>query len=439
MLRLPQLIARRSRDLAQVFRRFPQNAASKANYWQRPLIGVALNSTDANTTTVNIDSRLNSNVKTLGRLLGDSIQRENPKAFEAVEHLRRLGREWRSEDGNPGAFNEMVDYVKELSNKELLVVARSFANFLALSNSAETHHRVRKLNDALIESNTNLGLWPKEDSCGGTLRRLVEGGHSAEAVFDALRSQQVEIVLTAHPTEVNRKTMIRFHGNIKKLLQAADSSKLSNFDRDRIEEQLMVQVMSIWNSDELNRKKPTPVDEAKVGLGIVSDVLWDAVPNFLRKLDNVAQQELKQPLPLDFAPIKIASWMGGDRDGNPNVTPEITLEVSMQSRVTAANLFLKDIETLRQQLSMLHCSEEFRALSGDAREPYRKVLEDVEERLRATVLWCQNEMGERATAANLAQSNPQVWSSPLSLVPVHCVRNARKGITVLFLCRSSQF
>lgn len=101
-----------------------------------------------------IDERLSNDVKTLGSLLGESIHQEDPDVFESVERLRSLGREWRRSGGDPKAFDEMVEDVKGMSNKKLLSVARSFANFLALSNSAETHHRVRKLAEVQAESGT---------------------------------------------------------------------------------------------------------------------------------------------------------------------------------------------------------------------------------------------------------------------------------------------
>ena len=99
-----------------------------------------------------IDDRLSNDVKTLGALLGESIHQEDPDVFESVERLRSLGREWRRKDGDPKAFDDMVEDVKGMSNKKLLSVARSFANFLSLSNSTETHHRVRKLGEAEAES-----------------------------------------------------------------------------------------------------------------------------------------------------------------------------------------------------------------------------------------------------------------------------------------------
>jgi phosphoenolpyruvate carboxylase len=340
------------------------------------------------------EASLRNDIKNLGQLLGASIKAHDPEVFASVEKLRALGREWRAPDGRISALEDMVCEIKSYENKKLLDVSRSFANFLALANSAENHHRIRRLKDSLLESESELGLWPKKDSCAGSIKQLIaEEKVSPQDLLEALRTQKVEIVLTAHPTEVNRRTMLKLHNRIKDILQKSDRQNLSKFEQKKLNQELAAQVASIWDSDDLRRKKPSPVDEAKVGLAIVENVLWNAIPNFLRKLDDVAKVELGAPLGLDCAPIKMASWMGGDRDGNPNVTPEITLEVVMLSRWSAATAFLSDVRKLRSELSLRTCSDELRETTQNAREPYRELLKRMETRLSATVDWTMFELG----------------------------------------------
>lgn len=331
--------------------------------------------------------KLRDDVKYLGTLLGLSIKKHDPEVFEAVEQLRLLGREWRQKDGDIKAFDKMVAEVKTYDAKKLFGISKSFANFLALANSAENHHRVRKLKESLISSDSELGLWPKEDSCAGTIKNLLKKGIKPEDIVKSLSNQKVEIVLTAHPTEVNRRTMLRKHEHIKDLLDKDDNNNVSLYEKKCIKRELSAEISSIWESDELRRSKPTPVVEAKGGLLIVETVLWDAVPNYLRKLEDVVSIECKTSLPLQWAPIKMASWMGGDRDGNPNVTPPITLEVSMLSRWTAAKLFKRDVTLLKESLSMRIGSPELELITNNAREPYRFLLEQVEQRLDATMKW----------------------------------------------------
>ena len=297
----------------------------------------------------------------------------------------------------------MVELVKTYDAAKLMGVARAFAHFLALSNSAENHHRIRRLRESLIS--TDLAFTTTSDSCGTSLNRLRNQLNiPAVNIMDALKNQTVEIVLTAHPTEVNRRTMIKKHQKIKDLLERSDSTNLTAYELRQINKELKAEIGSIWESDELMRKKPTPVDEAKAGLAVVENVLWHAVPNFLRKLDDTLKKVLDTSLPLDAAPLKISSWMGGDRDGNPNVTPNITLEVSLYSRWMAATLLKEDIINLKSQLSLKSASHELLKEVKYADEPYREVLKGLENKLLTTIDWTQ---------AQLKGKLPKTIDSPL--------------------------
>jgi phosphoenolpyruvate carboxylase len=288
---------------------------------------------------------------------------------------------WRP--NNSVALSELIDAVKTYEPQRLARVAKSFAHFLALTNSAENHHRIRRLRNALDAVRSPYGLWPKDDSCAGSLKCLVQQqGISEDEIFDALTSQVVDVVFTAHPTEVNRRTMLRKHLKIRTILEQLDRSDISLFERRKLNQDMRAQVMSLWNTDTLRRVRPTPVDEARFGFAIVENCLWEAVPNYLRKLDDLMVKELGRSLPLTTAPIRISSWMGGDRDGNPNVTPEITYEVAMLSRWMVATLYKQDVHELRSSLSMQKCTDELRRLVPNAREPYREYLRQLDARLQ---------------------------------------------------------
>mmetsp|Transcript_28874 Transcript_28874/g.41145 ORF Transcript_28874/g.41145 Transcript_28874/m.41145 type:complete len:959 (+) Transcript_28874:68-2944(+) len=370
----------------------------------------------SNTVKSDPDQKLRNDIKQLGTILGISIKEYDPEVFEGVEKMRLLGREWRLPDGDKAAFEKMVEEVKSLKTEKLLGISRSFANFLALANAAENHHRVRRLKNSITSSNSALGLWPKEDSCAGSIQQLIKDGIPPQKVIQALKEQSVEVVLTAHPTEVNRRTMLRKYSRIQELLSILDGQDLTLFERKRLNQEIAAEVSCIWDSDDLRRRKPTPVDEAKTGLAIVENVLWSSVPAFLRKLNDVVLTECGESLPLDMAPIKIASWMGGDRDGNPNVTPPITLEVSMLSRWMAATLFKNDIATLRASISLRTCSQELRDVTNNSREPYRDLLKVLEARLNDTIHWAD---------LNLAKITPNSTAVP---VPPGALESNRKPI-----------
>jgi phosphoenolpyruvate carboxylase len=213
--------------------------------------------------------------------------------------------------------------------------------------------------------------------------------------------------------------MLQKHQKIKSLLEANDRQDLLNYEIREINRALKSEITAIWETDELRRSKPTPIDEAKSGLAIVEKVLWYSVPNYLRKLDDVTKSLLGKSLPIDIAPIKIASWMGGDRDGNPNVTPEITLEVSLLSRWMAATLFLNDIKALREELSFKTGSEELFSLVGGSRvrEPYREALKTLESKLLATIDWVDSKLsGQLRKTTQIPMLSTSELMDPLMII-----------------------
>lgn len=219
----------------------------------------------------------------------------------------------------------MCDTAASLSNEELKVVSRAFAHFCAIANAAEYHHRSRRNEQKLSLYAAGAGkdsmaaLTADSDSCGGVLLELKEKGVSVEDLFKTLTSQQVELVLTAHPTEVNRRTLLDKHRRIQYLLTEADDLRgkgvVTKFQKKLVDDSLKREIGLIWQSDELNRKKPSVQEEAERGTLVVETVLWEALPSFLRKLDATMKDTLgeKYGLPLEAAPFKFSSWMGGDR------------------------------------------------------------------------------------------------------------------------------
>jgi phosphoenolpyruvate carboxylase len=168
------------------------------------------------------------------------------------------------------------------------------------------------------------------------------------------------------------------------ILTKADAGRqlgnVSEFAQAELNRALEREISSIWQSDEVSRVKPTPQFEAERGCLVVETVMWEALPSFLRKLNATMEATLGKSLPLSAAPLVISSWMGGDRDGNPNVKPETTLEVCLNQRSKAASLLARDLYNLERELSIVDCSDELRAIVGeDSREPYRAMLRPVSE------------------------------------------------------------
>ncbi len=160
------------------------------------------------------------------------------------------------------------------------------------------------------------------------------------------------------PFQVNRRTLQYKHTRIAALLQQNDRPELTREERASILEQLVREITALWQTDELRRRKPTPVDEARGGLHIVEQSLWTAIPQFLRNVSNALKHHTGRELPISAAPIVFGSWMGGDRDGNPNVTAKVTRDVAAISSWMAIDLYLREIDLLRFELSMNHANDE---------------------------------------------------------------------------------
>lgn len=330
------------------------------------------------------DQPLRDDVRLLGSLLGDTIRQQHGEAlYQLVEEIRQMAKDARS--GNVSKTSRLSDRLAELESDQVVILARAFALFLNLANIAEQHHQVRRRRQIAAASNSQDAA---DKSCSfieAEFGKLIESGITPEALYQQVSGLSIELVLTAHPTEIVRRSVSTKFLRINNLLVQRDRKDLSRLERDQIKLALHRAVSEVWETDEIRRKRLTPVDEAKNGLIAVEQTIWDVVPDVLRRLDLALFEYTGQNLPLNSAPIRFGSWMGGDRDGNPNATPEVTQEVCLLSRIRAAQLFHDEIDELRRDLSMRTCNQELRLRVGQRNEPYRALLQSVRKTLRNTV------------------------------------------------------
>lgn len=343
---------------------------------------------------------LRGNVSSLGRLLGDTIAAAEGQSFlDLIEQIRQLSKSAR--EGSVQDRDALQATLRNLSNDQLVPVARAFSQFLNLANIADQHHNVSREADPLLSASHSLTTGFEE---------LLEEGIEPAAVIGAVRELKIELVLTAHPTEITRRTLIHKHSEIGRCLAQLELNGLTERERERQQLRLRELIAQIWFGDDFRTERPTPVDEAKWGFAVVEDSLWRAVPEFLRRLDRALFDSCGVHLPLDVSPVKFVSWMGGDRDGNPNVTARITTEVMLLSRWQAADLYLGDVVELVEELSMTRCSEELDSLAGGAHEPYRVVLRQLRDLLRYTRTAIEAELdGEQPPEGEILHSVEQLW------------------------------
>lgn len=312
---------------------------------------------------------LRDDIRMLGVYLGETLKAHAETGiFETVEKVRNLAKSARS--GHDEAFAELTQCLGSLAPAQALQIARAFSHFLNLANIAEQHHRVRRRRDYARDA----ALPPQKGSSEETFARLINSGMSPERLHEAVTGLRVNLVLTAHPTEISRRTLLQKFNTIALALDEYDRTDLLPREKNSIEETLRREIVGAWLTDEIRHQKPTPVDEARGGLNVFEQSLWNAVPAFLRELDTALLKTTGKPLGHDVAPITFGSWMGGDRDGNDNVTAEATIRVCTMARWLAADLYEKELTRLHAELSMHDCNEELRAKVGTDQEPYRAIF-----------------------------------------------------------------
>ena len=352
---------------------------------------------------------LRDDVRLLGELLGQAIRaREGEQRFALVERVRALAKAGRA--GDASAFDTLAAELGGMPVDEVLPVARAFSQFLNLANIAEQHHRIRRRRAYQQAPD----LPPQRGSCEETFGRLIAAGLTPADLRDAICALEIELVLTAHPTEIVRRTLLQKYDRIARALAEKDRPDLTLWERETVVETMRREIAACWETDEIRRVRPTPLDEVRGGLLVFEQTLWQALPRYLRELDRALTKHTGSGLPLEVSPIRFGTWIGGDRDGNPNVTPDVTRQAVLLGRWMAADLYFREVDLLRSELSLAHASDELRARIGDAHdhEPYRALLREVRERLLATRKWAEGSLEDRRSGASglvTASAGPDVY------------------------------
>ena len=326
---------------------------------------------------------LREDIRLLGTFLGRVIKdQEGISFFNTVEKLRLLSKNTLIDTNKGKVFSKISKEVKKLSPKNIFKITRAFSHILNLMNLAESLDASRKLNEYenpyFKNKNQNLFI---ED----IIKSLFKNKKiSDKKIYDQATKLDIGIVLTAHPTEVKRRTLIQKYASLIKILEQRHLYKKYPSKIIELDRRLYSEIAIIWKTDELKRTKPSPLDEAKWGLAVIEDSLWDTIPKVYKRLNDIFRKNLNKDLPRNFNPIQFGSWMGGDRDGNPNVTAEVTSKVILFSRWQAAKLYEKELTKLIQDLSMEECSIKIKRATNKSHEPYRVFLRPIRDKVRNT-------------------------------------------------------
>lgn len=287
-----------------------------------------------------IDSALRNDIRRLGTQLGNALVRQQgPELLERVEQVRAMARGLRRDEESGAALAEMLDDVDVV---EAIHLVRAFTVYFHLANTAEQVHRVEDLNATGLAGSLRFA-----DAVDKLLKLEID---EAEIVA-ATRHADLRPVFTAHPTEASRRSILDKLTEIAVLIERRGESGCGPADQSRIDRRIDELIDAIWQTDELRRERPDPVDEARSILYFLTEIAADGVPELFDDVDAVLRT-IGGSLDGPQVPVRFGSWVGGDRDGNPNVTPETTLEVLAFQRGRALRLLVAEIEELSSELSV---------------------------------------------------------------------------------------
>ncbi len=350
------------------------------------------------------DLPLRADVRKLGEILGDCMKRHGgQELFEAEERIRALSKSLRRgphRGRGRDPTRELLTLLRSLDRTKAIGVIRAFAVYFQLTNIAEQHHRIRRRRYYALETSER----PQPGSLAELFTRLARSRVDAGAIRRALESLAVEPVVTAHPTEAVRRSVLEKQRRIADRLSELDRRDLPPRAREQVFRSLEKEVEAIWLTDELRRYQPEVLDEVANALYYFDEVLFDAAPDLIEELHRAARLVPGLVLSEPIAPLRFGSWVGGDRDGNPHVTAEITWETLKRHRALVLGKYRKAVDELGARLSESerHCpprpplvealeryQETFPGLARriqtrNPQEPYRQMLGYVRERLERT-------------------------------------------------------
>ena len=289
---------------------------------------------------------LSSTIRLLGDTLGRVLrEQESPALFATEEEIRGLAKARRAGDSEAAA--RLTTEVAALSPSAARATASAFTVYFDLVNLAEEAQRIR----ALRERERTQHPQPIADSVGDAVARLKATGFPPEQMAGLLVGLHVELVLTAHPTEAKRRTVLSKLQRISETLHRLDDPDLLPRERHAARAALTAEITTLWLTDRNRTARPAVTDEVRTGLFFVDTVLWDALPRIASDLDTA----LREHYPGLVAPtgwLTLASWIGGDRDGNPLVVTPVTAETLRLHRGLAVERHRRGLLALARRLSL---------------------------------------------------------------------------------------
>jgi phosphoenolpyruvate carboxylase len=289
---------------------------------------------------------LSATIHWLGELLGEVIsERESPELFQTEERIRALAKASRANDKS--AAEQLASEVAALSPDAARAVASAFTLYFDLINLAEEDYRVQALRQREREHYPA----PTSDSIAEAVSLIKQRGLSSDQVASLLKDLHIELVFTAHPTEAKRRTILSKLQRISAMLRDHQSTDLLPREREQTLAALRAEITALWLTDRARTIRPTVTDEVRTDLYFIEEIFWDALPRIYAELD-AALAEHYPDVRSATAWLTLASWIGGDRDGNPNVTASVTAESLRLHRGLAVEHYKRVLQDASRRFSL---------------------------------------------------------------------------------------
>src|SRR5574343_987394 len=339
----------------------------------------------------NNDEPLPTDIRLLGRILGDTVREQEGEAiFEIIERVRQTAVRF-ARDGDQTARAELAALLDPLPRDTTQAVVRAFSYFLQLANIAEDEHPIRRRRAHDLAASP-----PREGSLVHALDALAGATVSPEAIADFFAHALVAPVLTAHPTEVQRQSQIRNHRDVSQLLDRRERLQMTPDEEADNDLALANSILTLWQTRMLRPVRLKVLDEVKNGITYFKETFFTELPRLYIQIT----QQLQQRYPDTFWALppffRVGSWIGGDRDGNPFVTADILREALRLQSAATLNHYLEEVHELGGELPLsdllVKVTPELLALAEHSTdhspqrsdEPYRRALSGIYARLAAT-------------------------------------------------------
>lgn len=295
----------------------------------------------------NSNNLLRRDVRFLGNILGEVLVHQGGnELLNVVEKIRETSKALRAEN-TPELFQEFISMIQGLDSDRRHQVIRAFAIYFQLVNIAEQNHRIRRKRD--YERSAGEAVQP--GSIEKAVQSLKDKGFCYTEVQSILETMSLELVMTAHPTEASRRVILDIHKRISEDVMLLDNPTLTHREREQLREKLLNEVITLWQTDELRDRKPTVLDEVRNGMYYFHETLFHVLPDVYEELERCLEKYYPEHRWHVPTYLRFGSWIGGDRDGNPSVTADVTWETLRMQRKLALREYQRILIELMGKLS----------------------------------------------------------------------------------------